>query len=97
MGISKIVRLSVFERIIFKKLFEESLHFYSKRCMCVKNQPCFADILFVVPSPSGTRDSSWIKMNAGQTGFYRVNYGDENWRKLKEQLDTNHQVISSMR
>lgn len=36
--------------------------------------------------------NSWIKMNAGQTGFYRVNYENENWMKLIHQLNTHHQV-----
>ena len=32
-------------------------------------------------------------MNAGQTGFYRVNYERDNWDKLINQLNTSHQVI----
>lgn len=31
-------------------------------------------------------------MNAGQTGFYRVNYQTENWHKLVQQLNTFNQV-----
>ena len=26
----------------------------------------------------------WVKVNAGQTGFYRVNYDDDQWRRLGE-------------
>lgn len=33
-------------------------------------------------------------MNAGQSGFYRVNYEAENWHKLIHQLNTNHQVMN---
>ncbi|XP_078360605.1 endoplasmic reticulum aminopeptidase 1-like [Oculina patagonica] len=45
--------------------------------------------------PSGTKASSWIKMNAGQTGFYRVNYENENWKKLVHQLNASHQTLSA--
>lgn len=46
----------------------------------------------LVDLPVATRDQSWIKMNAGQTGFYRVNYDENNWRKLADQLNTDHKV-----
>jgi len=42
--------------------------------------------------PEATDDQSWIKLNAGQTGFYRVNYDENNWRKLADQLNTDHKV-----
>ena len=29
-------------------------------------------------------DSGWVKVNAGQTGFYRVNYSTEQWKRLGE-------------
>lgn len=38
-------------------------------------------------------DKSWIKMNAGQTGFYRVNYEKENWDKLVRHLHTEAKVL----
>ena len=31
---------------------------------------------------------SWIKVNAQQTGFYRVNYANEEWDKLKEAISS---------
>ena len=46
----------------------------------------------LVDLPEATHNQSWIKMNAGQTGFYRVNYDENNWRKLAEQLNTDHKV-----
>ena len=46
----------------------------------------------LVDLPEKTLSQSWIKMNAGQTGFYRVNYDANNWRKLVDQLNTDHQV-----
>ncbi|KAL9985906.1 hypothetical protein ACROYT_G008359 [Oculina patagonica] len=42
----------------------------------------------------GVNGNSWFKMNAGQSGFYRVNYERENWDKLINQLDTDHQALS---
>lgn len=50
-------------------------------------------VFVLVKLPAGTKENSWIKMNAGQTGFYRVNYQRENWQKLVHQLNTSHQVI----
>lgn len=41
-------------------------------------------------------DKSWIKMNAGQTGFYRVNYEKENWDKLVRYLHTEAKVLSTV-
>ena len=46
----------------------------------------------LVDLPEATHNQSWIKMNAGQTGFYRVNYDENNWRKLADQLNTDHKV-----
>jgi hypothetical protein len=34
-------------------------------------------------------------MNAGQHGYYRVLYDDQNWEALMEQLKTNHAVFSA--
>ena len=54
---------------------------------------CLLIIVFaLVKLPAGTTENSWFKMNAGQTGFYRVNYQTENWHKLVQQLNTSHQV-----
>ncbi|PFX20498.1 Endoplasmic reticulum aminopeptidase 1 [Stylophora pistillata] len=39
-------------------------------------------------------NSGWFKANVGQTGFYRVNYDDENWKRLSQQLLHNHTVLS---
>ena len=50
-------------------------------------------IVALVKLPAGTKANSWFKMNAGQTGFYRVNYHTENWQNLVQQLNTSHQVI----
>ncbi|CAH3110477.1 unnamed protein product [Pocillopora meandrina] len=39
-------------------------------------------------------ESGWFKANVGQTGFYRVNYDEENWKGLSQQLLHNHTVLS---
>jgi len=36
--------------------------------------------------------TGWLKGNAGQTGFYRVNYEQQQWDQLTDQMDTNHKV-----
>ncbi|XP_066912412.1 glutamyl aminopeptidase-like isoform X1 [Clytia hemisphaerica] len=37
----------------------------------------------------------WIKMNVDQKGFYRVNYEEENWKALSNQLVKDHKVLST--
>ncbi|KAK4316254.1 hypothetical protein Pmani_012574 [Petrolisthes manimaculis] len=41
------------------------------------------------------KDVTWIKFNAGQRGFYRVNYDPEGWDALIHVLHTNHTTLSA--
>ncbi|XP_044756768.1 aminopeptidase N-like [Coccinella septempunctata] len=38
-------------------------------------------------------EDSWILVNIRRKGFYRVNYDDENWKLLREQLEEDHHKI----
>jgi len=38
---------------------------------------------FAATSVLGTKTDDWVKINAGQTGFFRVNYSADEWEKLK--------------
>nr|XP_006820751.1 PREDICTED: aminopeptidase N-like [Saccoglossus kowalevskii] len=38
--------------------------------------------------------NDWILVNVNKLAFYRVNYDDENWKRLSEQLKDNHEVIN---
>lgn len=38
--------------------------------------------------------SGWIKGNAGQKGFYRVNYDDQNWDALANAFKNDHKVMN---
>ncbi|CAC5411232.1 ANPEP [Mytilus coruscus] len=40
--------------------------------------------------------TSWVMANIGQYGVYRVNYTEQNWRAIINQLKTNYTVISSI-
>ncbi|KAH1012977.1 hypothetical protein HUJ05_012037 [Dendroctonus ponderosae] len=41
------------------------------------------------------RDTSWFLVNVHQTGYYRVNYAEENWKSLTNQLQGNgHRLIN---
>ncbi|NXK57037.1 AMPN Aminopeptidase, partial [Chauna torquata] len=42
---------------------------------------------FKVSSPN------WLLLNLDVSGYFRVNYNQENWDQLLQQLSTNHQVI----
>lgn len=35
----------------------------------------------------------WLVVNLQQAGFYRVNYDDNNWKLITQQLVTDHSVI----
>lgn len=37
---------------------------------------------------------NWLKVNANQIGFYRVNYDEEIWSALAKQLENDHQKLS---
>lgn len=37
----------------------------------------------------------WVKVNAGQNGYYRVLYDEANWEDLVRELKTNHERFSA--
>lgn len=39
-------------------------------------------------------DVKWVKFNAEQMGYYRVQYEDENWNRIIEQLKNNPEKFS---
>ncbi|XP_061102769.1 aminopeptidase N-like isoform X2 [Conger conger] len=41
-------------------------------------------------------ENEWIIANVNCTGYYRVNYNPENWEKLLQQLETDHQKIPTL-
>lgn len=38
---------------------------------------------------------TWLKANVGEVGFYRVNYEEEQWTALTEQLNSDHSVLQT--
>lgn len=46
----------------------------------------------VTVSSLPTRDQ-WVIFNLQETGYYRVNYDDNNWNLLVQQLNTDHRAI----
>lgn len=46
---------------------------------------------FRVDSPN------WLLLNLNVTGYFRVNYNQENWNQLINQLGTNHTVHGVLR
>nr|XP_012319279.1 aminopeptidase N [Aotus nancymaae] len=40
-----------------------------------------------------TSGNEWVLLNLNVTGYYRVNYDDDNWRKLQTQLQTDRSAI----
>jgi hypothetical protein len=47
-----------------------------------------------IPSPDG---KSWVMANTGQYGVYRVNYTEQNWKAIINQLKANHTVSYSIK
>ncbi|CAD7077324.1 unnamed protein product [Hermetia illucens] len=46
------------------------------------------DITFQLPT-----DVKWIKVNAGQNGYYRVLYNEDNWASLIDELKQDHKTF----
>lgn len=44
--------------------------------------------------PESSQD--WVLINVDQTGFYRVNYDEQNWKLIIEQLKSDHTKFSPM-
>lgn len=42
--------------------------------------------------PANIEASDWILGNVQELGYYRMNYDQDNWRKLIGQLKANHEV-----
>ncbi|XP_003921666.1 aminopeptidase N [Saimiri boliviensis] len=40
-----------------------------------------------------TSGDEWVLLNLNVTGYYRVNYDEDNWRKIQTQLQTDRSVI----
>lgn len=40
-----------------------------------------------------TTDSDWVLLNLNVTGYYQVNYDEENWKRIQRQLETNPSAI----
>ncbi|XP_059621559.1 leucyl-cystinyl aminopeptidase [Phlebotomus argentipes] len=38
---------------------------------------------------------TWIKLNTGQNGYYRVLYADQNWNNLIDELKKNHRAFTA--
>lgn len=41
-------------------------------------------------------ETNWIKMNAGQMGYYRVLYNEDNWDSIIAELKRDHGIFSSL-
>ena len=52
----------------------------------------FTFLSFYVGEIEVGEDVNWIKANFKQTGYYRVNYDEGNWKALIDQLNYNHTV-----
>lgn len=51
----------------------------------------FVLVTFQIPT-----ETKWIKMNAGQTGYYRVLYNEDNWDNIIAELKRDHGIFSSL-
>ena len=48
--------------------------------------------VFLVTLSNLPSNTKWIIRNIGQNGYYRVNFDEENWQNIIQQLSFNHQV-----
>uniref|UniRef100_A0A8C5CU20 Aminopeptidase n=1 Tax=Gadus morhua TaxID=8049 RepID=A0A8C5CU20_GADMO len=59
----------------------------------VKQSPLWLTTKEATNSNMTIGGADWLLVNLRTSGFYRVNYDQENWERLLAQLDTNHQEI----
>ena len=76
------------KRLINPRTFPKEIYY---RVLLVKDTQTSTFNLSVTLQLPGSL-SGWFKANVGQTGFYRVNYDEENWKRLSQQLRHNHTV-----
>lgn len=43
-----------------------------------------------------TSEDEWVLLNLGVTGYYQVNYDDNNWKKIQKQLQTDLSAIPAI-
>ena len=57
--------------------------------------PCHVIIvcIFAVSLSGIPQNADWLVANIEQQGFFRVNYDEENWNSLIEQLKNDHTQI----
>uniref|UniRef100_A0AAR2LK22 Aminopeptidase n=1 Tax=Pygocentrus nattereri TaxID=42514 RepID=A0AAR2LK22_PYGNA len=54
----------------------------------------YLDLTGNTQSPNfSPKPGQWLLVNINCTGYYRVNYDEDNWNKLIDQLETNHDYI----
>lgn len=51
----------------------------------------FISVTFQIPA-----EIRWIKINAGQMGYYRVLYNEDNWDSIAEELKRDHGIFTAM-
>ena len=73
------------------KDFDDNCHIYvyiiQKRIHFNNELNLFLATLSNLPS-----NIKWIIGNIGQDGYYRMNYDEETWQNIIQQLSFNHQV-----
>lgn len=55
----------------------------------------FSAFIFFLVTVKLPSNFTWIKLNAGQNGFYRVNYLADHWKALGTALSNDHTVYST--
>lgn len=65
---------------------------FRARSCALSGSPVHAHALSPAAAVDAMKTNEWLVANNNVTGYYRVNYDQDNWERLLQTLSSSHQV-----